>query len=280
MPSPTNHRLLKKAGFTLLEMAMVLAIISLIIGGIIAAQSLQQASKIQATLGQLEGFRNAVNTFQVMYGSLPGDTTTAQIQKYNLPTCSGCGGMYYGSGKLANVPTNTSLETILQGKQNLFWVQLSAAKLIPYSFTDTSYTISATAAQVDLKLPAAKMGGENHWMVIWNQGRNYYWLQQVLKITGGIPTAGGVITPQQALIIDSKIDDGLPQTGSVNDVQVGSHPTCIAYDNVTTWAEQCYSITYPTPAIPCAVTSGSSKIYNITRNNRDLPSCGLTFNFQ
>ena len=66
-------------GFTLIEIAIVLVIIGLLIGGVLKGQSMIQNAKVKRLVNDVDGLRAAVLTFQDRYGMLPGDenSTTA-----------------------------------------------------------------------------------------------------------------------------------------------------------------------------------------------------------
>lgn len=62
-----------KAGFTLVEIAIVLIIIGLLIGGIIKGQAMIKNAKVKRLVGDIDGMRAAVLTYQDKFGMLPGD---------------------------------------------------------------------------------------------------------------------------------------------------------------------------------------------------------------
>ena len=62
-----------KNGFTLVELAIVLVIIGLLIGGILAAQSMISTSKVNAVAMQIGQFDAGVENFKTKYNYLPGD---------------------------------------------------------------------------------------------------------------------------------------------------------------------------------------------------------------
>ncbi len=70
-----NLKKLKKdqAGFTLVELAIVLVIIGLLIGGVLKGQSMIQNAKVKRVVKQADEFRAAVMTFFDKYGAFPGD---------------------------------------------------------------------------------------------------------------------------------------------------------------------------------------------------------------
>jgi len=56
---------LRNAGFTLIELSIVLVIIGLIVGGILAGQQLIHNSRIKNTVSQLQEYRTATNSFRI-----------------------------------------------------------------------------------------------------------------------------------------------------------------------------------------------------------------------
>jgi prepilin-type N-terminal cleavage/methylation domain-containing protein len=75
-----KKRFLKnQKGFTLIEIAIVLVIIGLLIGGVLKGQSMIQNAKIKRLVKDAEGMTAAVIAFQDRYGMLPGDENSATI---------------------------------------------------------------------------------------------------------------------------------------------------------------------------------------------------------
>jgi prepilin-type N-terminal cleavage/methylation domain-containing protein len=70
-----------QSGFTLVEIAIVLIIIGLLIGGIIKGQAMIKNAKVKRLVGDIDGMRAAVLTYQDKFGMLPGDENDA-----NTPT--------------------------------------------------------------------------------------------------------------------------------------------------------------------------------------------------
>ena len=62
---PKSH---KSAGFTLIELSIVLVIIGLIIGGVLVGRDLIAAAQVRAQISQIEKYQTAVNTFRGKYG--------------------------------------------------------------------------------------------------------------------------------------------------------------------------------------------------------------------
>jgi hypothetical protein len=75
--------------------------------------------------------------------------------------------------------------------------------------------------------PEAKLGGGNYVYVFSQNGVNYYGVSAVQSFAvGDIPpfTTGPGMTVKQAYMIDSKVDDGLPMSGTVGAVYLSIGP--------------------------------------------------------
>jgi prepilin-type N-terminal cleavage/methylation domain-containing protein len=66
-------------GFTLVEIAIVLVIIGLLIGGVLKGQAMIQNAKVKRVVKSADELRAAVYTFYDKYGVYPGDELIAAI---------------------------------------------------------------------------------------------------------------------------------------------------------------------------------------------------------
>jgi len=62
-----------ESGFTLIEIAIVLVIIGLLLGGVLQGQQLIENSRVKAATNDFNGLAAAVFSYQDRYGRLPGD---------------------------------------------------------------------------------------------------------------------------------------------------------------------------------------------------------------
>ena len=69
----------KQHGFTLVEIAIVLVIIGLLLGGILRGQELIQNARVRNIIDQQNGIKAAFFGFQDRFRMIPGDLTAAQI---------------------------------------------------------------------------------------------------------------------------------------------------------------------------------------------------------
>ena len=66
-----------EAGFTLVEIAIVLVIIGLLLGGILKGQEMITQAKIKNAINDFNGVTVAVTSYQDRYRALPGDDANA-----------------------------------------------------------------------------------------------------------------------------------------------------------------------------------------------------------
>ena len=69
----------KQAGSTLVEIAIVMVIIGLLIGGVLKGQAMVQNAKVKRVVKQADEIRAAVMAFYDKYGVYPGDENLAPI---------------------------------------------------------------------------------------------------------------------------------------------------------------------------------------------------------
>jgi prepilin-type N-terminal cleavage/methylation domain-containing protein len=66
-------------GFTLIEIAIVLVIIGLLLGGVLKGQELVTSARVRNLITQQEGIKAAFFGFQDRYRALPGDYASADV---------------------------------------------------------------------------------------------------------------------------------------------------------------------------------------------------------
>ena len=221
----------KKAGFTLLELSIVLVIIGLIIGGILVGQDLIRAAEVRSTVAQVEKYNSAVNTFRTKFDGMPGDITQTAAGYFSLfqlssATTTGQGdgnGLIEGGGAGLTVP---------QGETLVFWRHLSDTSLVDGALgisgnsqiVASTGLVTGTVTTIPQSLPASKLGGLTSFIVYAAGGQNYFQLMPISSITTApaytYSTTG--VTPIQAFNMDTKLDDGQPNTGIVIARDTGS----------------------------------------------------------
>jgi prepilin-type N-terminal cleavage/methylation domain-containing protein len=228
-----------KAGFTLVELAIVLVIIGLVVGGVLVGQDLIKTSEIRAQVSQITKYNSAVHTFQTKYNGIPGDLLSTEASAFGLFASTSGPTVGYGDGNGSITSDNVSGTPYCRGEPIIFWRHLSDAKLIDGSYSTTTgvaagninsagwvAVIPTTVDMINAHLPKAKIGNGASIMVgAYNNGivgaagsPNYYVIAGInaMSSTAGYFTGStNPLTAQESYNIDNKIDDGKPLTGSV-----------------------------------------------------------------
>jgi prepilin-type N-terminal cleavage/methylation domain-containing protein len=200
-----NHN----SGFSLVELAIVLIVIGLIIGGVLKGRELIESARLKSVLTQLNEYRVATGTFMDMFDALPGNYSEAK-EYIHKDLLNGTGnGQIDGDGLAQNKEAGQ------------FWAHLAAAGLIPKP-GDTN-----GALHFDKGAPSARIGGGI--TVKYEEGKHWF----VLGAENGQKGDGALLTPQQAMSLDKKIDNGLPTTGKVISKDGAGLPanSCVTRDN-------------------------------------------------
>src|SRR5712671_5490018 len=89
--APFNGEIMKKTskGFTLVEIAIVLVIIGLLLGGILKGQEMITQAKIKNVIADMSGVSAAMYGYQDRYKSLPGDDKNANRWGANIGNADG-----------------------------------------------------------------------------------------------------------------------------------------------------------------------------------------------
>ena len=206
----------KQQGFTLIEIAIVLVIIGLLLGGVLKGQELINAARVRNIASQIDGVKIAYLGFQDRFRALPGDYPTLLAQQ-NIPGMpNGCcpAGGTCGNG-------------LIDPKENLVvWNQLSKENFIPGSY---SGDVGAGAVFVPPTAATNPTNPFSGYLVLMNDNDYGDATVAAPNPATNIKTGGNV--PAATLAeLDRKVDDGVPGSGSFR--------IAPAWDNAT---PTCYS---------------------------------------
>jgi prepilin-type N-terminal cleavage/methylation domain-containing protein len=285
-----------RAGFTLIEMAIVLVIIGLIVGAVVAGQSLIYAATLRSVISQQLQIQTAIATFRGKYNCLPGDCANASAFGFT----GGDPGQVQNNGNGDGIigPPNGYLfsqpaadEPAPNNEPVAFWAHLSQAGLIsgykfsgwgpgtpavtalqPYGIAFPS-KIRSCAWYVGYSASATTLGTGGSYLA----PPNLTGLGNVLALVGpntqcAFITCGGsmfseCLTPQEAQDIDTKADDGMPWTGNVRGASGGNYIDNPPYSNAAGWVM---------PPNQCAVTPTLTSTYGPPKTDY-LDRCNLLF---
>lgn len=216
-------------GFTLIEIAIVLVIIGLLLGGVLKGQELIQNARVRNVIALQDGVKAAFFGFQDRYRGVPGDYLPANAAA-NIPGAgtTSCGGD--GDSLIEDSGTSTT-EFVCA------WYHLSKAGFISGNYSGTGTDADASNS------PANPFGGllqlifDNEYAEGSSTGGG-----GTIAKTHNIKT--GTNIPATVLAeIDRKIDDGTPNTGNFrfSDWQDSAPTTCLSTANwqITSTATQC-----------------------------------------
>jgi prepilin-type N-terminal cleavage/methylation domain-containing protein len=211
----------KQAGFTLIEIAIVLVIIGLLLGGVLKGQELITSARVRNIISQQDGVKAAYFGFLDRFRALPGDYSLASTNIANV--AAGANGN--GNGQILTSATDVIDEYIA------VWDHLSKAGFINGSYT---YAASPENPGTAPTSPYAR-----YIQVIYDSvyGAGGGALRHNIKTGNGIPS-------ELLSEIDRKIDDGNPVTGVF---QFSAYPggTGTSASTAPVGAGTCYSAAAP-----------------------------------
>jgi prepilin-type N-terminal cleavage/methylation domain-containing protein len=177
----------KQSGFTLVEIAIVLVIIGLLLGGILKGQEMIVQAKIKNAMADFSGISAAYAGYQDRYRAIPGDDLNATTRWTCAPACNGNGdGVVSG---LYNSATATD-------ESRLWWDNLRRAGFV--AGNGSQQPTNAFTGMLGVQTgdgaspPTAVLGG----------------ISSLMICSANIPD-------KVAIAIDTSMDDGIISTGTV-----------------------------------------------------------------
>jgi prepilin-type N-terminal cleavage/methylation domain-containing protein len=199
----------RQAGFTLVEIAIVLVIIGLLLGGILKGQEMITQAKIKNVIADMSGVSAAMYGYQDRYKSLPGDDKNAATRWSAAPAAIAGD----GDGVVLGKWTESAKESLY------FWDHLRRAGFI-----------SGSGAENPFNAVSGKIGVQT------GDGTNTAPNPGILSDGAGTPTKFTALVLCSANLpdkiagsVDSQMDDGLGKAGNVRGMKQDSpNPATVA----------------------------------------------------
>jgi prepilin-type N-terminal cleavage/methylation domain-containing protein len=211
-----------RAGFTLVEISIVLAIIGLVVGGIMVGADLIRAATFRAQGRQITEIQMAMHAFRMKYRYLPGDFSQA----------FGIWGTECGAAPAeCNGDANGRIAETITWPQEArsWWRHLELAEIYRLPESPASAEIALRQSKVS---PTAVMfislaGRYPSSVPIEYRNRNAVTFMDSTQLGGS--WTYGVLAAEAAEELDRKIDDGLASRGRFTAFN-GTDGECVAVD--------------------------------------------------
>jgi prepilin-type N-terminal cleavage/methylation domain-containing protein len=198
-----------QSGFTLVEIAIVLVIIGLLLGGILKGQEMITQAKIKNIVNDFNGLSAAMYSYQDRYRAIPGDDRTANSRWAGSAKGDGNGiiqGAY--NATISAAPSDTQ-------ETNSFWWHLRLAGFVP----------GATSGAAAGTQPNNAANG-----IVGVQNGAMGFVSNVI-CTSNLPD-------KIAIAVDSQMDDGAAASGQVRaQLQAAANEAAVASAASLTYAE-------------------------------------------
>jgi prepilin-type N-terminal cleavage/methylation domain-containing protein len=179
----------KQAGFTLIELAIVLVIIGLLLGGVLKGQELINSAKVKNMATDFKNIQVYIYGYQDKFKALPGDDRSAATHVGAAASTNGD-----GNGEIGGAWNSTGAT-----ESYYFWEHIRRAGLASGS-TDSAITNTTY-------LPTNNEGGP---VGIQSKPQN-----TIAGLTGSYAVCSGGIVGKIAKQLDVQMDDGDTTKGSV-----------------------------------------------------------------
>jgi prepilin-type N-terminal cleavage/methylation domain-containing protein len=202
-------------GFTLVEIAIVLVIIGLLLGGILKGQEMITQAKIKNVIADMTGVSAAMYGYQDRYRALPGDDKGAGRWAGGPPVPASA-----GNGVIEGAYASTTAND----ESRLFWDHLRRAGFV-----------GGQGQEQPFNAVSGKMGVQT------GDGTSAT-PPGVLGIGGaqfftGLILCSANLPDKIAISVDSQMDDGVGNSGSVRSLKGGANPPLPSAGNADIYTE-------------------------------------------
>lgn len=236
----TSHKNKRNSGFSLVELSVSLTIIGLLVAGVMSGKELIGMSELRSGLSESQEINSAIKQFELTYNALPGDMDNAD--EFWSSTSNG----------------NNDGEVDIANEQFLAIQHLGLAKLIDGEYIGKP--TSSPVYQIEKTVIKSNLGGGSATSFSCcgtSRGLPFKNKIHIFGIHNG-DYMTGAITPVEALWLDNKTDDGIPDTGKTASQGV--------YNTNFSIGKECFS-----------GTGKNSKYYSNDDNFKEKNTCSIMF---
>ena len=188
----------KQTGFTLIELAIVLVIIGLLLGGVLRGQELINSARVKNMTRDFQNVQVYIYGYQDRFRAVPGDDNNALV---HVAVAGATTGGPLGNGQIGGL-WNSAIQT---DESYVFWQQVRLAGLAPGS----------TVLGAPEYEPRNAAGGRIGVTSVAN-------LTSITGMQGSYAVCSDLVLGRDALQLDTTLDDGNTATGNVRVVLTGT----------------------------------------------------------
>jgi prepilin-type N-terminal cleavage/methylation domain-containing protein len=186
-------------GFTLVEIAIVLVIIGLLLGGILKGQEMITQAKIKNVIADFSGISAAYYGYQDRYRAIPGDDLNAATRWSTAPAATAGN----GNGVVAGGYNNGGAICAANVESCSWWDHLRRAGFV--SGTGVLPPFNAVAGALGVQTGDTAGGA-------------------IFGGFSGLIVCSANLPDKIAIAVDTQMDDGQPATGTVRGLLQGGAP--------------------------------------------------------
>jgi len=225
-----------QSGFTLIEIAIVLVIIGLLLGGVLKGQELINSARVKNLATDFKNIPVFIYGYQDKFKSLPGDDLTATTHLGTIcvaPCVNGNGNGVMGGSSAADVWSDATAANETQQ----FWIHTRLAGLAPGPTTGQSDYRPTNSAGGMIGIQSNIASGNGAFTTITKNAAGGASL-----MTGSYIICSTGILGKFAAQLDTTMDDGNPDTGSMRVADPAGNGQSVTTATLTANPGQAYTV--------------------------------------